>query len=136
MLHFLVFGHIMIAAAEERRGAVLIAVREPIGIGEKRDGVSQVDLGVESARLAAIPHPKRRRLFDLHQAEAMVVDEAGIIAAFAPHDAMDEGFRDAMNPGRAGDHLAVDSWPRRGARKTGRTRQQRGGGGQRNAKRW
>jgi hypothetical protein len=66
----------------------------------------------------------------------MVVDEARIIAAFAHSDAMDEGFRDAMNLDLAGDHLVVGGWPLDRTGETHRTSQQCGGGGQRNAKHW
>jgi len=53
--HFLLMRRIVVAAAEQRYGAILIAVGEPIGVGEIRHGVSKVDFWVQKAfRIALI----------------------------------------------------------------------------------
>lgn len=89
---------IVVAAAEQRYGAILIAVGEPIGVGEIRHGVSKVDFWVQKAfRIALIAHFARRRIFDLHEAKAMAMDEARLITALALDDAMDQGLWNAMN---------------------------------------
>jgi hypothetical protein len=62
---------IVVAAAEQGYGAILIAVGEPIGVGKIRHGVSKVDFRVQKAyRVAVIAHFTRRRVFDLHEAMA------------------------------------------------------------------
>ena len=81
---------IVVAAAEQGYGAILIAIGEPIGVGKIRHGVSKVDFRVQKAyRVAVIAHFTRRRVFDLHEAKAMAMDEAWLITALALDDAMD-----------------------------------------------
>src|SRR5208337_5653950 len=95
--HLFALGQIIVAAAVERRGAVFITVRETIRICEIGDAVSQIDLRVEeTTRLAFIAHAARCLIFDLHQTEAMMMDKARIVAAFAQHGAMDERHWNAM----------------------------------------
>lgn len=93
-------GFVVVSAGIEGDGAIMIAASNPVGIGQIRDCVGQIGIGVEQPGCGTcVAHATCRIMTDLHEAPVDSVPCPGVIAALSSDDPMNQCFRYSMGLG-------------------------------------